>query len=432
MKAILIWVTIAWLAGPAQAGVAPAAPQLVLELVADNLNQPLAARHAGDGSGRLFVIERPGLIRIIAANGQLLETPFLDIATPGLTNTAGEGGLLGLDFHPDFETNGLFFLNYTSAAPGLEGCPGSNGGSNRCVDNTVIARFSVSDTDPNIADPDSGVEIMTIRQDFSNHNGGDIHFGPDGFLYIGMGDGGSGGDPNDRAQDPQSLLGKMLRIDVDNEGVNSATACGDDLGGPSLYAIPGNNPFAGDDGICDEIWALGLRNPYRFSFDRNTGDLFIADVGQNAFEEVSFQPASSTGGENYGWDCREGQSDFASPSMLCTTNPPTVTEPILVYEHIGGGRSITGGYRYRGGLASAQGLYFYADFSRRDYFVGFDTGAGWSALQISRPYLDTDGNSVDPRPSAFGEDEAGNLYVVDINGSVYRFGELVFAGDFEE
>lgn len=393
-------------------------PDFTLELVASNLSSPIALRHAGDGSGRIFVLEREGRIRIIEANGQLLDTPFLDFSADNLTDLTSEGGLLGIDFHPDYENNGLFYLNYTTPGVGA----------------TQIARYSVSVGDPNIADPNSGIVILSIDQDFVNHNGGDIHFGPDGFLYIGMGDGGSGGDPNNRAQNPQSLLGKMLRIDVDNEGVNSATACGDDTGQPTLYAIPPNNPFAGDDGFCDEIWALGVRNPFRFSFDRLTGDLFIGDVGQNAFEEISFQPAASTGGENYGWDCREGFSIFGSSAPVCTgNNPPMVIDPIIVNPHVpNSGDSITGGYRYRGGFGAARGLYYFADIRRQEVFVAQENVGQWTSQTIPAPFTDPAGNTISTLSVvAFGEDEDGELYLVDFGGRIFRFGQVLYSDGFE-
>ncbi|MEM9531036.1 MAG: PQQ-dependent sugar dehydrogenase [Pseudomonadota bacterium] len=397
-------------------------PELELELITDGLSAPLAARHAGDGSGRIFVLEQDGLVRVISARGILQPEPFLDLT--GMTSQSGERGLLGIDFHPEYETNGYVYVNYTAdpadPANAIE------------VGDTVIARYSVSPADPNQADPGSAQLVLTVPQDFTNHNGGDIHFGPDGYLYIGMGDGGSGGDPRDRAQAPQSLLGKMLRIDVDNVQT-AAGSCGDDAGGPVAYAIPATNPFAGDDGICDEIWAFGVRNPYRFSFDRITGDMFIADVGQGDQEEISFQPAASGGGENYGWDCFEGNLPFGASAAVCDgANPPAVVPPILTYDHPEReGRSVTGGYRYRGPLAASEGLYFYADFVTREYFIGVENGGLWTSQTVS-VIRDTEGNNLNPTPSGFGEDEAGNLYFVDRGGRLYRYGELVFADGQEE
>jgi len=210
---------------------------------------------------------------------------------PLVDDTGGEQGLLGLAFHPDFAGNGRFFVNYTRDPPG-------NG-----LDRTVVARYQVSGQNPNIADPASATTILEVEQDFANHNGGDIHFGPDGYLYVGMGDGGGAEDPNNRAQDRGELLGSMLRIDVDGTPPGGG---GGLCGRVPLYRAPPDNPFVGDPQGCDEIWAIGLRNPWRWSFDRGTGDLFIGDVGQATREEVSYQPAQSSGGENYGWSCMEG------------------------------------------------------------------------------------------------------------------------------
>ncbi|HNC09570.1 MAG TPA: PQQ-dependent sugar dehydrogenase, partial [Anaerolineales bacterium] len=285
--------------------------QLEFQPIATGLSSPVDIVQAGDGSNRLFFVEQNGAIRVYK-NGQVLSTAFLDISN--LVTTGSELGLLGLAFHPSYESNGYFFVDYTR----------TEGGQLQ----TVIARYQVS-TDPDIADINSASILLTIDQDFENHNGGQIHFGPDGYLYIGMGDGGNGGDPNNRAQDPNSLLGKMLRIDVDS-------------GSP--YAIPPSNPFVSNGAVADEIWAFGLRNPWRFSFDRLTGDLFIADVGQNAWEEVNIQPASSTGGENYGWSCDEGNHDYNN-SRDCTIYG-VLTNPQIEYEHGPGdsiGCSVTGG-----------------------------------------------------------------------------------------
>lgn len=420
MKAVFSTVALLGFLGSAIAGDNQTfVPELVLVEVADGLSSPIAARHAGDGSGRLFILERAGRIRILDADGTLLATPFLDFSNDGLTQVTGEGGLLGIDFHPDYENNGLFFLNYTTPGVGA----------------TQIARYSVSAGDPNVADPNSGTVILSIPQDFSNHNGGDIHFGPDGFLYIGMGDGGSGNDPNDRAQDPQSLLGKMLRIDVDSTGVSSANACGDDSGGPTLYAIPPNNPFVGDDGICDETWALGLRNPFRFSFDRDTGDMFIGDVGQNAFEEVSFQPAASTGGENYGWDCLEGFQEVGPSAAVCEDTPPVVTDPILVYAHTSSpADSITGGYRYRGPVGDSRGIYYFGDIRRQELYAGTESGGAWTFSVFPQPYRTSDGGQLSQIPVvAFGEDEAGHVYVIDFGGTIYSIGspDILFSSGLE-
>ena len=255
-------------------------PEIELQLLVSGLDQPVVMTHANDGSGRLFIVEQDGAIRIWDGS-QLLATPFLDI-DPQVTS-GGEKGLLGLAFHPDYASNGWFFVYYSGPDP--ESDPG--------VDhNTVVSRFSVQGGNPNQADPASETEIFRYEQPWSNHNGGQIAFGPDGFLYIGLGDGGLGGDTLNAGQRVDTLLGKILRIDID---------------GSLPYEIPADNPFVGEVGL-DEIWAFGLRNPWRFSFDLNSGDLFIGDVGQNAWEEIDYQPASSSGGENYGWRCYEGDT----------------------------------------------------------------------------------------------------------------------------
>lgn len=298
---------------------------------------------------------------------------FLDIV-PQVESGSNEQGLLGLAFHPDFEANGYFYINYTHD-------PAGSG-----PDVTRISRFQVSAVDPNTADPGSELVVLQFDQDFANHNGGDIHFGPDGFLYIATGDGGSGRDPNARAQDLQTLLGKILRIDVD---------------GGTPYAVPNDNPFVDLPTARPEIWAYGLRNPWRFSFDRATGDLFIGDVGQNAVEEIDLQPASSVGGENYGWSCMEGND---SPNF----NPcdgTLLTAPILVYDH-SRGCSVTGGYVYRGSIADLRGLYVFGDFCSGKIWFASESGGDWNAEEWS-----DSGISI----SSFGEDEEGELYLTDLS-----------------
>ena len=250
--------------------------------------------------------------------------PFLYIES--IVSSIGERGLLSVAFHPNYKNNGNFYVNYTNT-----------------IGDTVVARYSVS-ADPNVADRDSSIILLTIPQPFSNHNGGGLQFGPDDYLYIGMGDGGSAGDPQNNAQNKGSLLGKILRIDVDSS---------------FPYAIPSGNPFVGNPLARDEIWALGLRNPWRFSFDRLTGDLFIADVGQGSWEELNFQLVKSSGGENYGWRMMEGSQCFNPPANC---NDGTLTLPILEYDHTLG-CSITGGFRYRGNSnPQLYGIYIYGDF----------------------------------------------------------------------
>jgi len=289
---------------------------------ASGLASPVDITHAGDS--RLFIVQQGGAIKVVNSNGSVNATNFLTLTTATIA-TGGERGLLGLAFHPNYSTNGYFYVNYTRAGDG----------------DTVIARYSVSSGNANVADPASSVIILTVDQPFSNHNGGTIKFGPDGYLYVGMGDGGSGGDPENRAQNITDNLGKMLRLDVD-----AATPY-----------IPADNPYVGIAGN-DEIWALGLRNPWKFSFDSSNGDLWIADVGQNNIEEIN--RVSSTGSNlNYGWKCYEGNAVHAT----CTA-PTTYTFPLAQYTHSGtGGCSVTGGYVYNGSLyPNFTGKYFFADY----------------------------------------------------------------------
>ncbi|MBV8547013.1 MAG: PQQ-dependent sugar dehydrogenase [Acidobacteria bacterium] len=349
------------------------AQDVALQPIATGLDQPVALTHAGDT--RLFITEQTGTIRIYDALG-LRATPFLDIRS--IVLSGGERGLLSVAFHPQYRDNGLFFVYYT----------------NRNGDNNV-ARYKVT-SDPDRADPASGTILLTIpHPTFANHNGGQLQFGPDGFLYIGTGDGGSGGDPNNNAQNLNQLLGKILRIDVDH-------------GLP--YTIPPSNPFATRPGARGEIWAYGVRNPWRFSFDRVTGDLWIGDVGQDAFEEVDFQPATSIGGENYGWRKMEGQHCY-NPSSNCVD--PGVVFPLLEYSHAGGACSISGGYRYRGTqIASLKGAYLYGDYCTGTIFKGTQFGTNWSPSTLLATTL---------RISAFGEDLSGELYVMDVaRGIVYK------------
>jgi glucose/arabinose dehydrogenase len=379
-------VSLTW--APAAASAPPS--DLGLELVAGGFTRPVVVTNAGDGSGRLFVVEQAGRIRIIDG-GAVLGTDFLDL-TSLVDSTGGEQGLLGLAFHPSYEINGYFYVNYTHDPAG--------GGP----DVTRISRFRVSVTNPDIAEPASEAVLLTITQDASNHNGGDLHFGPDGFLYIALGDGGGSRDPNARGQDLGTLLGKILRVDVD---------------GGFPYAIPVDNPFVGDAGALDEIWAYGLRNPWRFSFDLANGDLFIGDVGQGAVEEVDFQPADSAGGENYGWSCMEG--DVVQDFNPCDGGPLTL--PVLVYGH-GLGCSVTGGYRYRGIIGGFQGRYVFGDYCSGRIWFALPDGVGW----VADEWADTALNI-----SAFGEGEDGELYVVDLGGEIYVFASAssIFADGFE-
>ncbi len=338
--------------------------------VAEGLTEPLFLTHAGDA--RLFVVEQPGVIRLIV-EGELRPEPFLDLRTR-VNDSANEQGLLGLAFHPDYAANGWLFVNYTDAAG-----------------DTIIARFTVS-ADPDQADPASEVRVLKVDQPYGNHNGGHLAFGPDGALYIGLGDGGSGGDPENRAQDLSTLLGKMLRIDVNtSEG----------------YRVPEDNPFLNQPGAAPEIWSFGLRNPWRYSFDRLTGDLYIGDVGQGEIEEINFQPADSPGGENYGWRFLEGSRPYTGEA------PPDTTFPVSEYPREGG-CSVTGGYVYRGAaLPALYGAYLFGDYcSGRLWMLQREAANGWT-----RTVFGETGFTL----SSFGEDAAGELYVLDHRGGgVYR------------
>jgi glucose/arabinose dehydrogenase len=355
-----------------------------LQEVASGLDGPVAITHAGDD--RLFLVLRDGEI-VILRNGTVRSQPFLDIRSR--VSTGGERGLLSVAFHPRYSTNGFFFVNYTNTAG-----------------DTVIERFRVSSNDPDRADLNSRRTLLTILQPFSNHNGGQIQFGPDGYLYIGMGDGGAGFDPACRAQRNDTLLGKMLRIDVDQ---NVETA--------PFYGIPFDNPFRGIGGATDmpdEVWALGLRNPWRFSFDRLTGDLWIADVGQGQREEIDFQPAASRGGENYGWKMMEGttcQSTSACPATVPPCNSQALTLPVLEYDH-GAGCSVTGGYVYRGNsLPQLRGTYFFGDFCTGLIWAAARQGDGFQVRRLAQTLPDL---------VTFGEDRQGELYAASIGGRLFR------------
>jgi glucose/arabinose dehydrogenase len=339
--------------------------------VASGFNRPLYLTHAGDGSGRLFVLEQDGVVQVIE-NGQTLATPFLDIRSR-VGSQGNEQGLLGLAFHPNYAENGIFYVDYTDL-----------------IGNTVVARYSVSG-DQNRADPDSETIVLQVSQPYANHNGGDINFGPDGYLYISLGDGGSGGDPGGNGQNTNTLLGAILRIDVD---------------GGAPYAIPADNPFAGGGGQ-PEIWVYGLRNPWRFSFDRQTGDFYIGDVGQNVWEEIDFLPAG-TGGVNFGWNYFEGNHAFVG-------NPPdglAAVFPVAEYRHEGS-CSVTGGYVYRGAqLPAWNGVYLYADFCSGEIFGLLQGSDG----QWQNQSLFGTGQQI----TSFGQDESGELYFVGRGGNVFQ------------
>lgn len=353
------------------------AQEFELQQFAPGFSSPVGITHAGDD--RLFVVQQGGQIRILNADGSINPTPFLNIST--IISSGGERGLLGLAFDPDYAINGRFFVNYTN-----------QGGD------TVIARYEVSEN-PDVANT-TGTVLLTIEQPFSNHNGGDIHFGPDGYLWISMGDGGSGGDPEDNGQDINSLLGKMLRIDVSG----------------ATYTSPTDNPFVGTAG-ADEIWSYGLRNAWRFSFDKETGDVWIADVGQNAIEEINHEP-STTAGLNYGWRCYEGDNVYNNSGCAA---PETMTFPVATYDHSGGKCSVTGGYVYRGTMyPNLIGKYFFADYCSGDI--------GWIDADHNLEFLTNTNYSI----PAFGEGANGELYVVG-NSTIYKIvGETMSINDLDK
>jgi glucose/arabinose dehydrogenase len=353
----------------------PAVDAIGLELVADGLASPLFATHAGDGSGRLFVVEQAGTIRLLR-DGRLLPEPYLDIRDR--VAAGGERGLLGLAFAPSFAEDGRFYVDYTDR----DG-------------NTVVAELRALDPTADRADPGSERVLLRIRQPFANHNGGALAVGPDGLLWIATGDGGSGGDPQGNGQRLDTLLGKLLRIDPRPAG-----------GAP--YGIPADNPFAGRSGARGEIWAYGLRNPWRFSFDRGTGDLWVADVGQGSIEEVNRWPAGSPTGPNFGWNTMEGTACYA-PAEGCPTDGLVL--PVAEYGH-DRGCSVTGGYVYRGtGVPGLAGTYLYGDFCSGTISGLAAETAGTGSGGAARVLLES-GVAL----ASFGEDEAGELYVLDLAG----------------
>ena len=348
-------------------------PAVQLVPVAAGFVQPVGLAHAGDGSGRLFVIEKAGVIRIVR-DGEVAPEPFLDIRSQ--VATKGERGLLGLAFDPSFATNGLFYVNYTDSST-----------------QTIIARYEVQEGNPDLADPASELVLLTIHQPTGNHNGGQLAFGPDGYLYIGVGDGGHASS-SEHGQDRGVLLGKVLRIDV-RDG--------------AAYTVPPDNPFADADGVRPEIWAYGLRNPWRFSFDRETGDLYLPDLGQLLWEEVNFLPAGSPGGENFGWDRMEGLHCYPEDAVCDRAG---WVLPVIEYAHEEGNAAVVGGYVYRGEtVRGLQGWYVFGDFA---------SGRIWAAGERDHwrmhELLDTE-----LVISSFGEDEQGEVYVLDfVGGGVYR------------
>ncbi len=356
----------------------PDTAAIQLTAAATGFHRPIYATHAGDGTGRLFVLEQSGKIWIVEDDART-PVPFLDVSaliSPiALTQRYTEQGLLGLAFHPDYARNGVFFINYTDVAG-----------------DSVVARYLAMPNQPYLADPSSGQIIFQISQPYTNHNGGHIDFGPDGFLYLALGDGGAANDPLGAGQNRQLLLGTILRLDIDSA---------------FPYAIPPDNPFVNDAAALDEIWAYGLRNVWRFSFDRATGDMYLADVGQNQWEELNFQPADSRGGENYGWNVYEANTLFAGGRA------PNHVAPFFAYSH-SLGCSVTGGYVYRGGsIADLQAAYLFGDYcTGRIWAAWRDSSLSWQTIELMKTNMAI---------SSFGEDEAGEVYVIDYAGTLYRF-----------
>lgn len=341
------------------------AQEFTLQLFAQGFSSPVEMAHAGDS--RLFVVEQQGKIKILNPDGSVNPVPFLDVST--LISTGGERGLLGLAFSPDYADDGYFYLNYTNTQG-----------------NTVIARYQVSEN-PDVAQT-NGTIILTFDQPFSNHNGGTIKFGPDACLWISTGDGGSGGDPQNNGQNTNSYLGKLLRISLNSES----------------YEIPPDNPFTGLSGYVEEIWAYGLRNPWKFSFDRETGDLWIADVGQNQIEEINHRPYTEAG-LNYGWRCYEGNAPYNTTGC---ENSETMIFPVAVYNHSQSRCSVTGGYVYRGSLyPNLIGKYFFGDYCSREI--------GWIDESHNMEFVMNSGVNI----SSFGEDVNGELYVLG-NNAVHK------------
>ncbi len=355
---------------------------LDLQTIAEGLDRPLFLTGPSALSDQLYIVQQSGVIRLLSG-GELQEEPFLDL-TETMGSSSGEMGLLGMALHPDYLLNGFFFVHYTN----------DDG-------NSTFARYRRSLLNPNVADPATATILLTVEQPFFNHKGGMLAFGPDGYLYIALGDGGGANDPNNNAQSLETLLGKILRIDVD---------------GDAPYEVPEDNPFVGTPNARPEIWAYGLRNPWRFSFDRQSGDLWIGDVGQNAFEEINFQDSSSGGGINYGWRQREG--------YVCRTGEdncelPGATDPLLAYFRLGG-QSIAGGYIYRGGAIPAlNGTYFFSDYSAKAIFSLTQPGG---EIEVLNETENLEGDSVElGAVASFSEDASGELYVLDYEkGDVYK------------
>lgn len=334
--------------------------------IARGFVRPVDIQSARDGSGRLFIVEKAGRIRILQ-NAQVLPRPFLDIERR-VRSSDKEQGLLGLAFHPQYAENGSFYVNYTAAGTG----------------DTVISRFTVTD-DPHVADPASEVVLLHVDQPFANHNGGGLAFGPDGYLYAALGDGGGWGDPFDNAQNLAALLGKILRLDVDRA---------------EPYAIPADNPFG------NEVWAYGLRNPWRFSFDQASGALYIGDVGQLNWEEINYVPAASPGGLNFGWDYYEGTHLYSEGG-----SPEDLVFPVVEYSHESG-CAVIGGHVYRGSMPEWNGIYLYGDYC---------LGTIWGLMDAAGSPQNRSLFNVGVTITSFGQDEAGEFYFTSDDGGLHRF-----------
>lgn len=429
----LIAVSIA-ASGSAFAQTAPADLTLV---TAANVTAPVAVRAPNDNSGRVFVVGQNGQVRIIK-DGTLLATPFINVSAS--VTYGGESGLLGMAFHPNFGKpdlphNDEFYLAYNrnSAAPRLGSSP-----------DVALVRYTVPTLDSDVANS-TGTVVLRVPDIASNHNGGDIHFGPDGYLYMSTGDGGTQGDPHGFAMclwkksndsTPANcgsgtptyfLMGKILRLDVDTRGGTvTADMCGSNGISPAEYTIPTDNPHVATTNTCDETWLHGFRNPWRTSFDRLTGDFWIGDVGQGNVEEVNLRLNGSTEPTFYGWRCFEGSNTYNSANVCAS--PPVNVLPVLQYTHTGGRCSVTGGFRFRGPIQPLQGMYIYADACTSEIWLAKPNGVGGWASTVWRN--DADGYGT---YSGFGEDQQGNLYVVhNANGIVYRISsDVIFPNGFD-
>lgn len=381
-RATLVGLTSLSLAGVASS-------QLTATVFSTGYSSPVAYTQDPTASNRGFVVQQNGIIKTVI-NGVAQATNFLDVSS--LISTGSERGLLGLAFDPNYATNGRCYVNFTDTSG-----------------NTQVARFTRNSGNPNIADFSSRLNIINIAQPFSNHNGGTLRFGPDGYMYVGMGDGGSSNDPGNRAQNPTELLGKMLRLDINSDAFP---------GDPNLnYGIPAGNPFAGADalGARDEIWAFGVRNPWKFSFDSATNAMLMADVGQGTWEEINYEPAA-TGGRNYGWKPREGRHTLNGGSFAYTP----VVDPFFEYDHTVG-QSITGGYVYRGSALGAafQGKYFFADYVAKKFWGVGMTFTGGEADQLAFGAATEYTAQIN---AALGSTPMGSVTSIDVNAA----GEIYF------